>query len=219
MTVFGDFGTTWTKFFNGENSVYSVVRTQDLSECIMVEIGTGHNAEKKSKQTANELIALSHGGLALVKERDFVVLDVGSRDMKYIHMINGSIASMDWNTNCGALTGFTLELLGKYFSIDFRDTCPSQTTIPVTCGLLGIERIFDMIAGGSSIQEGVSSFTKGLAQNAHRFINKRRKFYLSGGMCDNALFMSSFSEQVEIVPLGRFVLIEGLKRIHSLKAD
>jgi hypothetical protein len=31
-------------------------------------------------------------------------------------------------------------------------------------------------------------------------------------MCENELFLKSFPKGVEIVPLGRFVLVEGLRR-------
>ncbi len=212
MTTFGDFGTTWTKIYNSSSGKFSIVRTRDLSKNTITDLGTGHNAELKATDTINELIALSYGGLSLIKDSEFFILDVGSRDMKYIHMKDGTLLTMDWNTNCGALTGFTLELLGSYFSIDFNSLVPSEKALPVTCGLLGIERIFDLIAKGVSIEEGVAAFTKGLALNAYKFINRRKKFYISGGMCDNTLFIKSFPKETEIIPLGRFVLVEGLKR-------
>jgi len=51
--------------------------------------------------------------------------------------------------------------------------------------------------------------------NAWNFIGSPRGFYLSGGMCDNPLFLGSFPEGVEVIPLGRFVLVEGLRKEYS----
>ncbi len=212
MKILGDFGTTWTKLLDMERESYEILKTREYkTNSSEVFLGTGHNAERLAEKTVNELSALVSGGKELVKENEFYLLDVGSRDMKFVCMKNGELKNMDWNNNCGAMTGFTLELLGSYYSIDFNDIEPSDSPLPVTCGLLGIERIFDMTSRGVPVEKAVSSFARGLALNAHRFIGKKKRFYLSGGMCDNPLFLNSFPEDVEVIPLGRFVLLEGLK--------
>jgi hypothetical protein len=118
--------------------------------------------------------------------------------------------AMDWNNSCGALTGFTLELLGRYFNLDFGTIEPVPTGLPVTCGVLGMERLFDEVASGKPVEQAVAAFVRGMASFTHAFINRPDHFYLSGGMCDNPLFILSFPEGVRVEPLGRFVLVEGL---------
>jgi activator of 2-hydroxyglutaryl-CoA dehydratase len=84
--------------------------------------------------------------------------------------------------------------------------------VPVTCGVLGMEQLFELVSEGVSEEEAVARFARGIAMNAYRFIGEPPVFYLSGGMCDNRLFMRSFPAGVEVRPLGRFVLVEGLMR-------
>jgi activator of 2-hydroxyglutaryl-CoA dehydratase len=117
---------------------------------------------------------------------------------------------MDWTTTCGSLTGFTLELLGRYYQLDYDTIEPSQKSVPVTCGVLGMEQLFELVSQGVSEEEAVARFARGIALNAHRFIGEPPRFHLSGGMCENRLFLRSFPQQVEVIPLGRFVLVEGL---------
>jgi len=73
-----------------------------------------------------------------------------------------------------------------------------------------MEQVFELLAQGVPLTEAVARFVRGVALNVHRFIKHPEKFYLSGGMCLNHLFLKSFPTGVEVVPLGRFVLIEGL---------
>ena len=69
--------------------------------------------------------------------------------------------------------------------------------------------IFDAVVSGASEAEAVAKFVRGIALNAYRFANQPATLYLSGGLCENPLFVASFP--CEVVPLGRFVLIEGLR--------
>ncbi|MEA2062557.1 MAG: hypothetical protein U9P14_02560, partial [Gemmatimonadota bacterium] len=108
--------------------------------------------------------------------------------------------------------GFTLELILKYFEIDPSTTEPATRSYSITCGVLGMEQIFEAIAAGKDPAQAVAEFTHGLALGAFEFIGSPRRFYLSGGMCDNPLFLRSFPANVEVIPLGRFVLVEGLKK-------
>jgi hypothetical protein len=55
----------------------------------------------------------------------------------------------------------------------------------------------------------VARFVKGIALNAFAFAGSPEKIYLSGGLCDNPLFVGSFP--CRVVPLGRFVLLAGLR--------
>jgi activator of 2-hydroxyglutaryl-CoA dehydratase len=209
MAVLGDFGTTWTKLLDTETGERRVVPTREARD-VNADIATGHNARRRAPRHVNELIAMAQGGGRLISEAEFLVLDVGSRDVKYVHMRRGELVGMDWTTTCGALTGFTLELLGRYYGLDYDAIEPSEKSVPVTCGVLGMEQLFELVSEGVSEEEAVARFARGIAMNAYRFIGEPKQFYLSGGMCENRLFLRSFPEGVEVRPLGRFVLAEGL---------
>jgi hypothetical protein len=116
---------------------------------------------------------------------------------------------MGWNAECGASMGFTIELLAKYYHIDFRALPVPDTGFSITCGVLGMSHIFDAVVSGSSETEAVAKFVRGIARNAYRFAGTPEKIYLSGGLCDNPLFTACFP--CTVVPLGRFVLLEGLR--------
>lgn len=210
MAVLGDFGTTWTKLLDTATGLRRVLRTSAAWD-VVADLATGHNARRRACRYVNELIALAMGSERLVDEDEFLVLDVGSRDVKYVRLRRGELVGMDWTSTCGALTGFTLELLGNYYELDYQAIEPSPKSVPVTCGVLGMEQLFELISQGVAEAEAVARFARGIAQNAHRFAGEPRRCYLSGGMCENRLFLHSFPEGVEVVPLGRFVLVEGLR--------
>jgi activator of 2-hydroxyglutaryl-CoA dehydratase len=209
MALLGDFGTTWTKLLDTETGARRVLPTREACH-LQAEIATGHNAHRRAPRHVNELIALAEGGRRLIPEPGFILLDVGSRDVKYVRLHEGRLLGMDWTTTCGSLTGFTLELLGRYYQLDYDTIEPSQKSVPVTCGVLGMEQLFELVSQGVSEEEAVARFARGIALNAHRFIGEPSRFHLSGGMCENRLFLRSFPQQVEVIPLGRFVLVEGL---------
>ncbi len=212
MAVLGDFGTSWTKLLDTETGARRVIATREAAAAGQrADIATGHNARLWAPKHVNELIALTQGGRRLIDEPEFLVLDVGSRDVKYVHVRDGELVGMDWTATCGALTGFTLELLGTYYGIDYAAVKPSQKSVPVTCGVLGMERLFELVSQGVTVEEAVARFARGIAMNAYRFIGQPKQFYLSGGMCENRLFQRSFPEEVEVRSLGRFVLVEGLR--------
>jgi len=211
MALLGDFGTTWTKLHDTATGERRILPTREAAAAgLRADLATGHNAKRWARRFVNELIALAEGGERLIGEPEFLVVDVGSRDVKYVHMRNGELAEMDWTATCGALTGFTLELLGKYYNLDYGATEPSPKSVPVTCGVLGMEQLFELVSEGVPVEEAIARFARGIAMNAHRFIGEPSAFYLSGGMCENRLFMRSFPEGVQVTPLGRFVLVEGL---------
>jgi len=211
MALLGDFGTTWTKLLDTDGGRRCVLPTREAAaQRCRADLATGHNARRWAPRHLNELIALAQGGRRLIREPEFLLLDVGSRDVKYVHMGDGELLDMDWTATCGALTGFTLELLGTYYDLDYSRMEPAEKSVPVTCGILGMEQLFELVSRGVSETEAVARFARGIAMNAHRFIGEPKHFYLSGGMCDNQLFQRSFPDGVEVRPLGRFVLVEGL---------
>jgi len=208
--LLADFGTSYCKLLNtvSKNSPH-LIPTRDLDRTIQVDIATGHNGKRYTTHYVNELTALARGGLSSIKEDTFTLLDCGSRDIKYITYENGKIKDMGWNTECGASMGFTIELLEKYYSIDFAALTVPKNSFSVICGVLGMSHIFDAVVTGSSEAEAVAKFVKGIAINAYNFAKRPEKVFLSGGLCDNPLFVASFP--CPVIPLGRFVLLAGLQ--------
>ncbi|NTV12933.1 MAG: ATPase [Desulfobulbaceae bacterium] len=211
--ILADFGTSYSKFLDLAEAEPQprILPTKDLARGLHVELATGHNGKRFSREYVNELIALARGAEALIPESSYLVLDCGSRDIKYIRYRDGQLLDMGWNAECGASMGFTIELLERYYNLDFSHLPVPAKTFSVTCGVLGISDIFDAITSGDGEAEAVARFVKGIAINAYRFAGSPEKLYLSGGLCDNPLFVQSFPCQVE--PLGRFVLLNGLRRI------
>jgi activator of 2-hydroxyglutaryl-CoA dehydratase len=207
--ILGDFGTTWTKILDTENGERTVLQSR-VAHALQADLATGHNARDRAGTFVNELLALVQGGISRLGPGPWTLADIGSRDIKVVRVEHGRPVAMDWNNSCGALTGFTLELLGRYFNLDFNSVQPVPGGLPVTCGVLGMERLFDEVASGRPVEQAVAAFARGMASFAHAFINRPDHFYLSGGMCDNPLFLNSFPKGTEVEPLGRFVLIDGL---------
>ena len=83
----------------------------------------------------------------------------------------------------------------------------------ITCGVLGMSHIFDAVVQGSTEEEAVARFVRGIALNAHRFAGAPKELYLSGGLCANPLFVACLPCTVHL--LGRFVLLEGLKQLQA----
>jgi activator of 2-hydroxyglutaryl-CoA dehydratase len=207
--LLADFGTSYCKILDTSgDSAPRVVATRDLDRSFQADLATGHNAAHKSVRSINELTALSRGGQRLVNRPDFVLLDCGSRDIKFVRFQNGSVADMGWNAECGASMGFTIELLSTYYQLDYAAIPAPATGFSVTCGVLGMSHIFDAVISGISEAEAVARCVRGIALNAHRFAHAPKELFLSGGLCANPLFVASFPCIVH--PLGRFVLLEGL---------
>lgn len=208
--MLGDFGTSYTKLLDttAGGQEPAIVPTKDLPPDLAVDWATGHNGKRYARHYVNELIALARGGEALIAQPDFLLLDCGSRDIKFVRMVNGRLKDMGWNAECGASMGFTIELLERYYNLD-RERMPLPLqTFSVTCGVLGMSDIFDAVIAGVPVAEAVARFVRGIALNAHRFAGEPDKLYLSGGLCDHPVFVESFP--CEVVPLGRFALLSGL---------
>lgn len=210
--IIGDFGTSYCKFLtmDGDKEGYSIVPSRELPNNIQVDVGTGHNGKRFSTKYVNELVALARSGERLITEKSYVLLDCGSRDIKFIKQTNGRIEDMGWNTECGASMGFTVELLEKYYELDYNTIPTPKKTFSVTCGVLGMSHIFDAVIGGMPVSEAVASFVKGIAMNAYRFAGSPEKIFLSGGLCDNRVFVESFPCEIEL--MGRFALLKGLQK-------
>lgn len=205
-----DFGTSYCKLLETASTAPpQLIPTRSLDRNLKVGIATGHNGKRYTARYVNELTALARGGLRLIEEESFTLLDCGSRDIKYVTYSNGKIKDMGWNAECGASMGFTIELLGKYYTLDFAAMAIPKNSFSVTCGVLGMSHIFDAVVTGESEETAVAKFVKGIAVNAYNFAKRPEKLYLSGGLCDNPLFVASFP--CPVVSLGRFVLLEGLQ--------
>jgi hypothetical protein len=208
--LLGDFGTSYCKIWDPAVGTPSLIPTKDLDAGTRVDLATGHIGKRYGERSVNELIALARGGERLIGANDYVLLDCGSRDIKFIRYSGGKLADMGWNAECGASMGFTIELLARYYDIDYT-TLPMPTrTFSITCGVLGMSHIFDAVIAGMEVSEAVARFVRGIALNAYRFAGSPPILYLSGGLCDNPLFTGSFP--CRVIPLGRFVLLEGLRQ-------
>ena len=138
------------------------------------------------------------------------ILDLGSRDAKWVSFKDGKFHDMDWNTSCASSTGATVEMLMKFYDVDLSDLKFNHEKFAVTCGIFGMEKIMDDISSGAEPSEAISKFIHGIAFNAWNFAKKPEKIYLSGGFCENIAFVESLKQYCEVISLGRFVLCEGL---------
>ena len=99
----------------------------------------------------NEIIALAQGAKKLteiVKSNEATVLDLGSRDAKWIKFRKGKFHDMDWNTSCASSTGATVEMLLKFYNLKSDDLVFNSEKFAVTCGIFGMEKIMDSISSG-----------------------------------------------------------------------
>jgi hypothetical protein len=208
--LLADIGTSYAKLMDTETGTYRLVAVRDLpADGRRADWATGHNGKRFGGRYVNELTALARGGAALIEEPSFTLLDCGSRDIKFVRYDNGAVKDMGWNDECGASMGFTIELLQRYYQLDFGAMSVPPRSLPITCGVLGISAIFDAVVNGQSESEAVARFIKGIALNGYQFAGSPDTLYLSGGLCENPLFTGSFP--CTVVCLGRWVLLEGLK--------
>jgi activator of 2-hydroxyglutaryl-CoA dehydratase len=210
--LIADCGSSWSKIEDLESGEIAILPTKQVLRDLDLrfEVATGHLGRERTKRYENELVALAQGSLKLVPDDDFTVVDIGSRDMKWVSFHGRKLRKLDWNQACGANTGFTLELLGHYYDIDFTKLPATEDRFQVTCGIFGIERIFEAIIRGESAETALASFVHGIAFNVHNFVQRPEKLYLSGGLCENPCFLQSLSRYCEVITLGRNVLLEGL---------
>lgn len=218
--IYLDAGTTYSKIITDEkqfddeffikqdgNSAYYILPSRIIkAQNIVPTRSCGH----MSNASENEIIALAQGA----KKRDIssnaTVLDLGSRDAKWIKFKDGKFHDMDWNTSCASSTGATVEMLLKFYGVRAEELAFNDEKFAVTCGIFGMEKIMDSISAGVKPSEAISKFVHGIAFNAWNFCKKPEKIYLSGGFCDNKCLVDSLKKYCEVELLGRFVLCEGL---------
>ena len=220
MKLYLDAGTTYSKVITDENTIseeyflfkkngmnYYILPSKIIKEQNIVPTRScGHMANANE----NEIIALANGAKKYNIEKNATVLDLGSRDAKWINFKDGKFRDMDWNTSCASSTGATVEMLLKFYDINLDDLKYDSEKFNVTCGIFGMEKIMDSISSGVKPSEAISKFVHGIAYNAWNFAKRPDKIYLSGGFCENKCFCESLNKYTEVVPLGRFVLCEGL---------
>jgi len=218
-----DAGTSYIKTYDTVTAETSVLHITDFAKNNLVRPNytTGHNTNLVGQGIfVNELVALAEGAKVFCGNKEFNILDIGSRDMKLISFRSSNFDKCDWNTSCGAMIGFTIELIMKYFNKTPGDLRVTDKYFDITCGLLGITKFFDQISKDASIEEGLSSLINGMARFSWQFAGKPESLYLSGGLSENMVFVESLKKLVpELKPLGRFVLIEGLKKIAEQKEE
>ena len=225
-----DAGTTWSKIIerNGSDKMqpfkdflikeengfkYYIMPSSELkSTNIIFDKATGHmslNLIKDKNDYENEVIALTQGFRKHITE-DSLILDMGSRDSKWVLFKNGKFKDLDWNNSCSSSTGATIEMLLKFYNLNPKNIKFNKEKYVITCGIFGLERIMDDIAKGEKSEEAIAKFIHGIAHNAWVFAKKPQKLFLSGGFCENKCFVDSLNQYCEALPLGRFLLCEGL---------
>ncbi len=225
-----DAGTTWSKIVENSSSSlmksyadflvktengcnYYVIPSSELKNIdFKFDKATGHmslSMLNDKKDYENEVIALIQGFRKKIEE-DAIILDMGSRDSKWAQFKEGKFKDLDWNNNCSSSTGATIEMLLKFYNVDVKELEVCDEKYVITCGIFGLEKIMDDIAKGSDAKTAISKFIHGIAFNAWNFAKKPSKIYLSGGFCENKCFVDSLKKYCEVVPLGRFLLCEGL---------
>lgn len=220
--IYLDAGTTYSKLISSNqilqlneflrktqgNLFYYIMPSKILNSInLNFDKACGHMTGVKDHE--NEIIALARGAQKKV-ENNATILDLGSRDSKWIKFKNKKFHDMDWNTSCASSTGATVEMLMKFYDLTASDLSFNKEKFTVTCGIFGLEKIMDDISNGAAPKEAVSKFVHGIAYNAWSFSKKPDKIYLSGGFCENDCFVQSLTHYCEVVKLGRFTLCEGL---------
>jgi activator of 2-hydroxyglutaryl-CoA dehydratase len=213
MKYYLDAGTTYSKIIeltNKKEKKYSIVPSKDVKNLgIRFERTCGHMSGESCCGHENEIIALAQGAKQYISPNS-TILDLGSRDAKWVRFKENKFQDMDWNTSCASSTGATVEMLLKFYDISLTELKFNPEKFPVTCGIFGLERIMDDITKGENTANSISKFIHGIAYNAWIFAKKPEKLYLSGGFCDNECFVKSLETYCEVICLGRFVLCEGL---------
>lgn len=221
MSLYLDAGTTYSKIISTDETVdnlspvkirnnmnYYLLESKRLKDFdLKIKSACGHMTGSDTHE--NEIIALAKGAKKYIDD-NATVLDLGSRDAKWISFKDGKFHDMDWNTSCASSTGATVEMLLKFYDISANDLKFNPEKFNITCGIFGLEKIMDSISKGENSASAVSKFVHGLAYNAWNFAKKPEKLYLSGGFCENKCLVDSLKNYCEVVLLGRFVLCEGL---------
>ncbi len=209
--IFGDAGSSWCKLYTCGDDAVELVPTRQLArDDLRFDWGTGHTARRKSDRFENDLVSLTRGALALVDEDDFTMIDLGSRDAKLVSFRGRRPVKLDWSVGCAAATGATVEMIGRFYEIDFKTLQIGDTWTSVTCGTYAVERIMDAVSAGDPAEDAIARFVHGLARNAFSFSGKPERLYISGGFTLNAAFLDALGRYTEVVSMGRTVPLAGL---------
>ncbi|MDD3012516.1 MAG: BadF/BadG/BcrA/BcrD ATPase family protein [Candidatus Gastranaerophilales bacterium] len=196
----------------GKISLFPSKQLQKLN--ILFDNATGHMVKNHIKTDGiyeNEVIALAYGAKKILNNpQDATIVDLGSRDVKWIKFKGGKYCDLDWNGNCGSATGATVEMLCKFYDINPVHIETHNEKIPVTCGVFAMEKIMDLIASDTPAETAISKYIHGIAYSTWKFAGQPDKIYLSGGFCMNPCFIKSLEIYCNVIPLGRYVLLEGL---------
>ena len=227
MMIYLDAGTTYSKIIGIGVGVNDDVTSDLLSDFLVkkegekiyyilpssmikgVDLEVRKSCGHMAQTSENEIIALANGCRDFV-DKDATILDLGSRDAKWIRFKDGKFHDMDWNTSCASSTGATVEMLLKFYNVKREELSFNEEKFAVTCGIFGLEKIMDDISNGAKPVEAISKFVHGIAYNAWNFAKKPEKIYLSGGFCENSCFVESLKYYCKVETLGRFILCEGL---------
>ena len=162
MKIYLDAGTTWSKiistqeieklreyFVKKQNEYfYYLISSSDLKIFnLTFEKTTGHMSATEKEKPENEIISLVKGIDGKI-DKNALVLDLGSRDAKWIKLKDGKFFDLDWNTSCAAATGATVEMLLKFYDLKAEDIKFNEEKYPITCGIFGLEKIMDDISKG-----------------------------------------------------------------------
>lgn len=228
--IYADAGTTWSKiitineksdfekifskYFQCEkdNKKYYIIPSALIKDTeYKFTAATGHMAKNSIENNSylNEILALAKGAF-FKKHKSGLILDLGSRDIKWVQFDKAKFKDLDWNNSCASATGATVEMLLKFYNVKIKDLKFTKEKYNITCGIFGLEKIMDDIANGESANIAISKFIHGIAYNAWVFAKKPKKIYLSGGFCSNKCFTDSLANYTKIYSLGRFLLVEGL---------
>ncbi len=214
--LLADCGSTWAKILDTATGSLEIIQTRELIlRDTVFDVATGHSGRSRCREFKNELIALAEGGLSLVDDADFALVDVGGRDIKFVRFNGRKVEKLDWNLACGSTTGATVELLGKYYGIDFTTLKQADEWVNVTCGVFGMERVLEQVSLGNPPGRSVAMFIHGMVRNVYNFVGRPERLYLSGGFCENPCFVDTFRRYSQVEPLGRTVPLEGLKVISA----
>jgi len=196
----------------GRISLFPSKELQKLN--LLFDNATGHmvkNHIKPEGSYENEVIALAYGAKKILNNpQNATIVDLGSRDIKWIKFKDGKYGDLDWNGNCGSATGATVEMLCKFYDIDVSSIEVQKERIPVTCGVFAMEKIMDLIASDIQAEIAIAKYIHGIAFNTWKFAGQPDEIYLSGGFCMNPCFIKSLEIYCHVIPLGRYVLLEGL---------
>ncbi|MFH0702400.1 MAG: ATPase [bacterium] len=181
---------------------------------IFFDSATGHmvkNHIKPDGSYENEVLALAYGAKKILNNpENATIVDLGSRDIKWIKFKDGKYKDLDWNSNCGSATGATVEMLCKFYNVDPAKIPVQKEKIPVICGVFAMEKIMDIIASGVSANIAIAMYIHGISYNTWHFARQPKEIFLSGGFCMNPCFVESLKLYCKVISLGRFVLLEGL---------